>query len=546
MQGGSDGVAQATEEVLEKRFEEHVGEYRKELGFWHVVFLAVGAILGPAIAFTPVNVLGYAGPAGIVAWIVALLMIFPLAMAYAELGTMWPKSGGVAYYPLRSNGALVGLFNGWGAFVGYVIAPASIIVAFVQYSSFFLPSLYSGTQLSALGIGFAVLVMFTVFLINILRIRRIGDINNGLTILTIVLIAAVVIGLLLFLVPSNISGTPATGGFFALGGAGFFAAVSATVYGYGGFRQPIDYAEEIHEPGKNVPKAIAATMLITATVYIFESIAFLGAMRWNYLGGLGISYGNWNQLNTNLAYPFVTVSNGVGLTAIALASLVVALIASYKDGIIYFGGASRVGNTMARYDYFFPRFFGHLNKRGVPFISAILALIVTVVFIILLPAFSQIFNVVVDGLLVSYAPGAISLAVFRKRYPNEHRPYRLPFYQFFAPFSFVVASLLVLFSGWNATRVLIPTVLLGVFFIFIYQVRRGLQLQDITLGIWYPICLVVMMVISYLSSFQGINMIPFPYDTVAFIVAMVVFYIWGYYSGVVYKERPLVPKESSA
>lgn len=545
MHGGEGTSGPNNDSASEQAYEEHRGEYRKELGIWHVVFLAVGAILGPAIAFTPVDVLAYAGPAGIASWIIALLLIFPLAMVYAELGTMWPKSGGVAYYPLRSNGALVGLFNGWGAFVGYVIAPASIIIAFVQYVSYFWPALFDNNtgSLTTLGIAISVLVMFTVFLINVIRIKRIGDINNGLTIITIILIAVVIVGLLFFFVPENVTGAN-TGGFFALGGTGLFAAVTATIYGYGGFRQPVDYAEEIHEPGKNVPKAIAATMLITATVYLFESLAFAGAINW---AGLGIPQGNWGDL-LNLAYPFVSVSNAVGpeLAVIAIVSLVVALIASYKDGIIYFGAASRVGNTMSRYDYFFPRSFGHLNKRGVPFISAVLALVVTVVFILLLPAFSSIFNVVVDGLLVSYAPGAISLAVFRKRYPNEPRPYRLPLYQVFAPFSFIIASLLILFSGWFATSILIVTVLIGVVFLAIYHKRRGVQRQDITLGIWYPIYLLTILGISYLSSFGGNGTLPFPYDTIAYIIAMVVFYYWGFMTGVRYKERPEMVAHTSS
>jgi amino acid permease len=44
---------------------DEVGKYRKELGFWHVVFLTLGAILGPAVAYVPVTVLALGGPAGL-------------------------------------------------------------------------------------------------------------------------------------------------------------------------------------------------------------------------------------------------------------------------------------------------------------------------------------------------------------------------------------------------------------------------------------------------------------------------------------------------
>jgi amino acid transporter len=499
----------------------------------------VGAILGPAVAFTPVDVLTAAGPAGLLAWPIAMLLLFPVALTYVELGAMWPRAGGVAYYPTKSHGALVGVLNGWGAFLGYVLAPASIIIAFVEYLSYFDHSLFANGNLTALGVAASIGAIFTVFLINILRIKRIGDINNLLTVLTIILIVILVGALLVFFDASNFTSRQ-VGGFFAFGGSGVFVATSITVYGYGGFRQPIDYAEELKDPGRSLPRAVIATMLIVALIYFLESLAFAGAIRW---AGVGTTVGNWGYFYT-LPYPFVTLAQGAAtgsvLTLLILVAIFAALIASYKDGIIYFGGASRVGNTMARYDNFFPQVFSRLNRRGVPFISAVLALIVTVIFIVLFPSFSSLFSIVVDGLLVSYAPGAISLAVFRKQYPDERRPYLLPLYQVLAPVSFIVASLLIFWSGWTATHILIVAVLIGLVFLAYYHHKVGLKASDFKYGIWYPVYFIVVLLLSYSSSttFGGRNYIPFPYDTVAFIVAMIIFYIWGYYSGIAYiKER---------
>jgi Amino acid transporters len=90
------------------------GGFRKEIGFWSVVFLAVGAILGPAVAFTPVSVLADGGPAGILSWLIAFFLILPVAFVYVELGSTWPKAGGVGYYAYKGNGPLVGVLNGWG------------------------------------------------------------------------------------------------------------------------------------------------------------------------------------------------------------------------------------------------------------------------------------------------------------------------------------------------------------------------------------------------------------------------------------------------
>jgi amino acid transporter len=503
--------------------------YRKELGFWSVVFLATGAILGPAIGFTPVSVLALAGPSGVIAWIIAFLLILAVAMAYVELGTMWPRAGGVAYYPAKSSGPLVGVMNAWGSFVGYALAVPSIIAAFVEYLSYWFPVLFKGGVLTPLGIGAAILVTLLIFYINTLRIKRMGDINNVFTVLTIVLIIGVIGGLLLYFKPSNFS---SYGGFAPLGASGLFLAISATIYGYGGFRQPIDYAEEVREPGKSIPRAIAVTLVITMIIYLLESLAFTGAINW---AGIGVTSGNWAGL-LSLPYPFVSAADGVGFVALGLVALIVTLIASFKDGYIYYGSSARVGHTLARYDKYLPNVFTRMSVKGIPIVSVLLVLITSFIYLILLPSFSSLFTVVVSALLLSYAPGPLSLAIFRAKYPNEARPYRLPAYRVTAPFAFVVSSLMIFWSGWAAISVLIPSVFIGLPLLYFYNRNRRITRQDIVYGIWFPVFLVLIIVMSRVSStaFGGLNIIPFPYDNIIFVIAAAVFYYVGYYSGVRY------------
>ena len=54
--------------------------YKKDLGTWSVVFLAIGAILGPAVAYAPVFTVAYAGPIGILSWFVAMAMLIPVGL----------------------------------------------------------------------------------------------------------------------------------------------------------------------------------------------------------------------------------------------------------------------------------------------------------------------------------------------------------------------------------------------------------------------------------------------------------------------------------
>ena len=75
--------------------------YHKELGFWTVVFLATGGILGPAVGFTPISVLALAGPSGIISWIIAFALMLAVAMSYPTFRkSPRPKSG---IFPLNTQ-----------------------------------------------------------------------------------------------------------------------------------------------------------------------------------------------------------------------------------------------------------------------------------------------------------------------------------------------------------------------------------------------------------------------------------------------------------
>ncbi|WP_158613671.1 APC family permease [Sulfodiicoccus acidiphilus] len=508
-----------------------MGSYRKELTVWHVVFFALGSILGPAIAFAPVYVVALAGPGGIVAWFVALLMIIPLGLVYAELGTTWPRAGGVAYYPSRSNGPLTASVNGWGTFVGYTLTAPLVIYTVIEYLAYYWPTLYTNGTLTFLGIGVSELFVVLFFLLNTARVSRMGDAFNAMTIATVVSLLALTLVLLVYLKPSNFN-DPSYGGFLPAGAVGLFSALSLTIFGFGGFRQPIDYSEEVKNPGKDIPRAIVISLVLSAVIFALESVAFVGALSWK---AIGISPGQWGEL-FSLPYPYVSEVVGVGAPLLVILVLFVAIVGSLKNGVIYTGSSARVAYTMAANDEILPEFLTKLNRKGIPLNAVILMLVVTALMIALSQSLSSVISVAVDALLISYAPSCVSLAVFRRSFPSRPRPYKLPAYKVLSPFAFAVASLLVYWTGWSAVRLIIPLNLAGLLLLVFYSRRKALTLSDVKAGIWFPLFLAVTALLSFLGSqmFGGVGVIPFPFDSVLYVAVSLVFYWWGYRSGVKY------------
>jgi len=307
------------------------------------------------------------------------------------------RAGGVAYYPARASGPLVGVLNGWGAFIGYSLAVPSIVVACVQYLSYWVPSLFAITTLSWTGVIVALVVTLSLYFINSLRIRFMGEINNVLTVATIVGIVVIIVALLTRLDASNLT---AYHGFASFGGGGLLIAVAATVYGYGGFRQPIDYAEEVNDAGRTIPRAVILTLFVVLVLFALESVAFTGAINWH---GMKLPNGSWSSL-LSLTYPFLTVAKGSGLALVGLIAIVTTLIASSKDGYIYFGGAARVAHTMARYANYLTQIFTRMSVQGIPVASVGLVLGVLCIYLVLLPAFSSLFPLVASALVLSLRP----------------------------------------------------------------------------------------------------------------------------------------------
>ncbi len=503
--------------------------YRKDIGLWGVIMLALGGILGPAIAYAPVYTLAYAGPSGILAWPIAMVMIIPIGLVFAELGTTYPKAGGVAYYPTKTNGPVVGALNGWASMVGYLFVGPIIVFAVVEYLSFYYPPLYSNGTLTYLGIAVAEIVLVLVFAINVMRIKHMGQINLILTIITLLLIGIVIITLAFYFKPSNLVSS-AVGGFTPYGFTGLFGAITLTVFGYGGFRQPIDYSEEVKDPGKSIPIAIIAALMISGLVFTLESLVFAGAVNFSKFH---VDSGNWAAF-FHYSAPYASISQILALPALVVVAIVVALIATFKDGVIYYGSTARVGEVLARDDRFLPKLFDRMSIRGVPIYSILLVLVVTIVLVALGRSLATIIGIMVDGFLLSYAPGAISLMVFRKTDPDTKRPFKLPFAHIFAPISFIIANILVYWSGFAAVEIIIPLDLGGLFLLIIYNHYNKIDGKLALYGIWMPAYLLFVLFMSYIGSgfFGGRNLIIFPHDSLLFIVVTAVFYFVGVALGI--------------
>ena len=112
------------------------GHLQRTVGFWGLMFVSLGSIIGSGWLLSALTASEVAGPAAILSWILAAVMLTVLALVYAELGATYPVAGGTGRFPYFSHGPLAGFVAGWASWLQAVlIAPIEVLAAIAYANS---------------------------------------------------------------------------------------------------------------------------------------------------------------------------------------------------------------------------------------------------------------------------------------------------------------------------------------------------------------------------------------------------------------------------
>jgi amino acid transporter len=494
------------------------------------------SIIGSGWLFGSLFAAQAVGGAALLAWIIAGIVVIILALCHAELGAMYPVSGGTARFPHFAFGSVAGIGFGFFSYVQAVtIAPIECF-AFMQYASFYWPSIYDAKTGNVTGVGFVLtIVLMAIFTaVNFLAIRIFSRVNSALTWWKV---AIPVLAIIVLLTKFHGANFTAGGQGFAPGGIKALTAAlpaAGIIFAYSGFEQADQLAGEIKNPGRNLPRAIITAVLIGTLIYTLLQVAFIGAMP-----PAQITHGFAKITNTDIiAGPFAGLAGVVGLAWLATLLRIDAFISPSGTGLIYVTGTSRVSYGLARNRYY-PQVFGKTNASGVPWVGLIFAFIIGLFFLLPFPSWHSLVGLITAASVLMYAGAPLSLGAFRGQVPDANRPYRLPGAAVLAPIAFIVADLLIYWSGfeviWKLGIVLvIGYVLIGIFMAF-DQNRPPLDWKS---AVWLPVWLIGMGIISWQGQYDGgavappvnTDNIPFWWDMLIVAVFSVVIYYWAMYT----------------
>src|SRR5213596_903853 len=121
---------------LETIKDERTVGLKRSVGFYGLMFVSLGSIIGSGWLLGALNAAQVAGPASILSWLLAAAMLSLLALCYAELGASYPVAGGAGRFPYYSHGPIAGFTAGWASWLQAVfIAPIEVLAAITYVNS---------------------------------------------------------------------------------------------------------------------------------------------------------------------------------------------------------------------------------------------------------------------------------------------------------------------------------------------------------------------------------------------------------------------------
>ena len=376
----------------------------RELGFWDVFCIASGAMISSGLFILPGLAYAKAGPAMIIAYALAGLMVIPAMLSKAELATAMPKAGGSYFFVERSLGTWAGTLAGLANWFSVAFKAAFALVGIGIFAKLVWP-FESDLIIKFVAIGFCLFFAG----MNMLSVKTAGRFQ-----LVIVLFILALLTVFVFMGSRHVdlnrfAGTSET----SL--ATIFATAGMVFISFGGLTKVASVAGEVKKPGRNIPAGMAAAVLVVSLLYVAAAFVIVGVVPDEILA---------KPDPTPLSTAAAIFMGPVGMVLLSFAGML-ALITTANSGIL---SASRVPMAMS-HDGLLPTFFQKVSHR---FNTPQLSIAITAGFMIIvvsLLSIERLIKVASTMMLVLFVLMNVAVLVMRGSKLQNYRPiYRAPFF----------------------------------------------------------------------------------------------------------------------
>jgi amino acid transporter len=370
--------------------------------------MSVTATVGAGLYVLPGTIIALAGPAIIVVFILMAFFDTFNGLCYSELGAAFPKAGGSYTFVQKARAGFFSFMVGWMMWLGNSAAIAFYATGFARALKYFVPDLW------IVGVSIAAVLSFAI--INLRGVKEAGLTQNILTGVQMLFLLIFFIAMLPRVETDNYTPFTSEHGVF-----GIVQAMGLIVIMFVGNEFVASAGDEIKDPGKTIPKTILSALVISMVIYVTIFSVIVGVVGMDRINEIRETSGTGELAIVTAARFSVLGETGASIIALsAVAACLSSLIATF---II----STRMFYALGR-DAHFPRIFGTVDaRRLVPRRSIIVCSILAMVLCLfgntdMLAAISDYGYVFGIG-IINY-----TVIMLRKKYPDIHRPFKVPFY----------------------------------------------------------------------------------------------------------------------
>jgi len=416
----------------------------RRLGPLDAAALIVSNVIGGGILFSPPQIASSVPSALLFlsTWVAGGLLAFAGAMAYAELAALRPRAGGEYVYLRAAFGPLAAFLTGWTSFIaGFsgAIATSAVVLAF--YLGRFIPAAGNSTPFLSLPIipGTVVLnfspqsmvAVAAIFGMAWIHLRGVGPGRLVSDVLAVLKVTAFV----LFIAIGFSFGQGDMGNVLQSGPVvptNWLLALIPVMFTYSGWNAAAYVAEEVRDPGRNVPRALALGTGAVIAIYLLLNALYLYVLPVNELGAVK------GSVLDVIADRLLGAVAGNVMGVVSIVSLLASISAMTFAG-------PRVYFAMARDGLFFRRAAGIHPRYKTP-AAAIVAQAVWSSLLVLSAKADTLLTYTGFAIILFSGVAVVALFVLRAKHPDAERPFRAWGYPI-APGIYAVASVLILGNG---------------------------------------------------------------------------------------------------
>lgn len=420
---------------------------KKELKLLDVFAVSTGAMISSGLFVLPGLAYALSGPAMILAYMLAALLIVPSMLAKAELSTAMPKAGGTYFFIDRSLGPIWGTFGGFANWFSVSLKSAFALVGIGAFAVLIKPDI---GVFEIKMIAVCACLLFTVF--NIISVKITGF-SQVMLVIVLILILMVYIG------RGFISTLPER--YVPFMPNGFWSVVSTAglvFVSFGGLTKVSSIAEEVENPSRNIPLGMILSFLCVSLLYLLAIGVTVGITDGAALSGSLIP----------LSVGAREIMGMPGLILLSIAAML-AFITTANAGIL---AASRSPLAMSR-DQLLPDFLGRLHPR---FNTPLVSILITSGFMIAVIVFLEIEDLVKTAstlMIILFIMVNISIIVMRESKIHNYRPkFKMPLYPILPVAAILTYGFLLIEMGLIPIMISLMFLIFGTVFYFGYSKKR--------------------------------------------------------------------------